>query len=107
MMGILVTEPLPPEDFRVKYVDGRFATGMLKLTGATHSEIIELIIVQAMESFGIDPAVIYAYETTLLWITDNNLKDSLGRSNFSQRQLDAWEKAQVQYYLRQKAIHDS
>ena len=102
-----MTDKFQAEDFRVKYINGKFATGMLKLPGATHGEIVELILVQEMESSGIDPAVIYAYEKTLLWITEKNLRDNLGRSNFSKKQLDAWEKAQVQYYLRQKAIYDS
>ena len=76
---------------------------MLPLRGPTHTELIELILIQEMIKFGIDPAVIYAFEKTLLWITDDNQKDFIGRNNFSKELVAAWANAQVEFHKRNKA----
>ena len=58
---------------------------------------MELKLVQAMREHGEDPAVIFAFEKTLLWITENNLRDYLGRYNFKQRDRDRWNAAIEEY----------
>jgi hypothetical protein len=80
-----------------KYIDRIFVGGLLSLPRELPTELIELRLVQEMHKAGLDPSVIYAYEKTLLWITEDNVKDFLGRPNFTKKTLDAWEKAQEEY----------
>lgn len=70
---------------------------MLSLPKQLPGELVELYIMEQMKRANIPPEVIYAFENTLLWITDDNLKDSIRRPNFSISDLEAWASAQEKY----------
>ena len=72
---------------RRKTIPGRFATGTIKFPKEIHKEYIEIVLLQMMRDACLDPAIIYAYETTLYWITDNNWM------TYTKPQLAAWDKA--------------
>ena len=60
---------------------------MLSLPKEIPLERIEIHIIDSMKVFGVDPAVISAYETTLFWLTKSSER------TFTKAQLATWDKA--------------
>jgi hypothetical protein len=80
-----------------KCISSSFTRGNLKLPGAMHDELIELKLAQAMKEHGEDPATVHAFTKTLLWCTEDNVKDFLGRPNFSKKDIVRWNAAIAEY----------
>jgi hypothetical protein len=61
-----------------------------------HPEQVEHMTVQAMETAGIDPAIIYAYEKTGRLVTEDN------QNLLSEADLDEWQAAIEEYEMKRR-----
>lgn len=68
--------------------------GMFKLPKPLPGELIDLIMIREMRKAGVDPAAIFAFEVTLLWVTEDNV------STFGPKALAYWDAAQAEYWKR-------
>ena len=80
-----------------RLINSKFANGMMSLPRKIPGELIDLYLIRAMEKANLYPEVVYAFKQTLLWITDSNIRDYLGRPNFTEAELAAWDAAQEDY----------
>lgn len=70
------------------YIDKKFASsGMISLPHQMPHEHVEILMIKAMRTFGVNPAAIYAYEKTLYWVTEDNYK------TLSKKIIAQWDKA--------------
>ena len=60
-----------------------------------HQEVVEHVMVEGMKQAGLDPAIIYAFEKTGLFVTEGN------QHLISDVDLEKWDKAITEYEMKQ------
>jgi hypothetical protein len=75
-----------------KVIPEKFTNGkMVKLPHEMPLEHVEVVMISLLQEAGVDPAVVYAFETTTLWITKANER------TYTKRQLARWDEAVAEF----------
>lgn len=75
-----------------KYIPESFTIGgMVKLSHEMPLEHVEMVMLSLLKKAQVNPAVVFAFETTALWVTKANER------SHTKRQLEKWDQAVVEF----------